>query len=676
MARMTWVVWIVRHLYRLASRPRKPKRIPTGVERGNAFSIFVIILVILTLLTLGWGSGGLADLFKGLLPQQTSEVSETGKGTVHFEVTPNVYAKYWKTGSYDLYKTGYWVRTYSSPPEKYEGTNIDTGVKNYSMVRGYTLDVKVSNEMTVIPTMLNTVRVEITQPSSAELVIDDHGIIKPAEAFKGSFRITYLDYSYSKDMLGRKTINIPSEMAKYLSLSNVTQDVIGFAKNLTMDVPTPFERMMYLATYVRHAYGFTPNYSHPPGEDPISYFMFKGKRGSLKEFAGSLVLMGRAIGIPTRLVSGFVLGSIVDSKRIVTQDHAHYWAEAYFGSLGWIPFEASPGLGTLASVTGYDIAVRGGGNGGPRMRLGDTPPDLAPSAPYSMPDDLFPNTPFMLYLQVNNQGERVVNWFEIALKLGYDTKETRVDLAVYPREEAMVPLRITLTHSGPQECNLILDPNNKIYESDKSNNQINVTFNVISGIDLIISIDRPSVSDGKRAFGENIDAIIKVENLGDLPAFAVAVIIRYGTSLTTYFNISTIQGNSVEHKVVPLPALPEGTYALTAFVDPFNTIPELNETNNADLVSMLIIPRFKILKIDWIDETGDAEFGPGDLLIVEVQSNLSPGADSRVMVKESDQNGEMKGNLTLPRGESSKITIVLDHAIADLVSARVIVVEL
>jgi subtilase family serine protease len=293
-----------------------------------------------------------------------------------------------------------------------------------------------------------------------------------------------------------------------------------------------------------------------------------------------------------------------------------------------------------------------------------------------MPDDLFPNTPFMLYLQVNNQGERVINWFEIGLFLGNESIVMRVDLALYPREEAMVPLKITLTRSGPQPGVLALDPNDKIYESEEKNNNVTVTFNVISGIDLIVSIDRPSVSNGKRALGENIDAMIKIENIGDLPAYPVTVVVRYGTSFTTYFNISTMQGNSFQQNVFPLPLFPEGTYALTASVDPFNAIPELNETNNGDLVSMRIVPRFEITGINWVDETGDAEFGPGDLLTVYVQSNLSPGTNSRIMVKENDQNGEMKGNMTLPGHESGKITIVIDHVIDDLASAKVIVVEL
>ena len=645
------------------------------IRRGNAFSVFVIVLVLFTILTVGLGSGGLADLLKGIIPQQTSEVSESGKGEVRFEVSPVNFAKYWKTGSYDLYKSGYWVRTYESPPEKYSGGTIDTGVKTFLTARGYNLQVKVSSEMSVIPTMLNTMRVELDQPASVELTLDDHGIIKTSQGFKGTFRITYLDYSYSKEMLGRTNITVPPSVYRYLSLSNVTPEVIGLAGNLTKDIRTPFERMMYLATYMRHSYGFALNFSQPVGKDPISYFLMEGRRGGLKEFAGGLALMGRAVGIPTRLVSGFVLGDMKDSTRVVTQEDAHFWVEGYFGDLGWIPFEACPGLGSLAKVDGHDNAVRGGGNGGPRMRSGSTPPDLAPSPPYSMPDGLYPNTPFKILLPVSNHGERVVNWFEVGMFFDYETKIIRVDTVLYPQEEAMVPLEITLARSGPQSCDIKLDPYGKQEESDKGNNDVLVTFDVVSGIDLKVSIDRASVNNGKRAFNETIDAIVRVDNIGDVPAYLVTVYVKYGASFTYYFNITAVMGNSYQTGLITLPALPQGLQALVALVDPFNTITELNETNNQDLVPMQVVPRFEITLISWLDETGDAEFGPGDILKVVVQSNVSPSRTSRIIVREADPGGKLEQYVTIPGGQQSAISLLIDHAIADLADATVVIIE-
>jgi hypothetical protein len=71
----------------------------------------------------------------------------------------------------------------------------------------------------------------------------------------------------------------------------------------------------------------------------------------------------RALGIPTRLVSGYGPGTQDDSSsgtkaflHTVSTSDAHVWVEAYFPTYGWIPFEPTP-----SSPYGvYDPLTRGG----------------------------------------------------------------------------------------------------------------------------------------------------------------------------------------------------------------------------------------------------------------------------------------------------------------------------
>jgi hypothetical protein len=152
--------------------------------------------------------------------------------------------------------------------------------------------------------------------------------------------------------------------------------------------------------------------------------------------------------------------------------------------------------------------------------------------------------------------------------------------------------------------------------------------------------------------------------------------VNYDTNFTLFYNLSAVIGNSYQESTITLPVMPEGIHALSAYVDPFNTIPELNETNNIDLLSMRIVHRFEILAISWVDENGDAEFGPGDTLKVDVQSNLSPGSLSQLMVKESDTVGAMNGYLNMSGGDHTPISMTIDHVIPDIASALILVVEL
>jgi hypothetical protein len=73
------------------------------------------------------------------------------------------------------------------------------------------------------------------------------------------------------------------------------------------------------------------------------------KRGYCQHFAGAMALMLRYLGIPARVAAGFTSGSYdADSHEWTVTDHeAHDWVEVYFPGWGWIPFDPTPGRGTL-----------------------------------------------------------------------------------------------------------------------------------------------------------------------------------------------------------------------------------------------------------------------------------------------------------------------------------------
>ena len=78
-------------------------------------------------------------------------------------------------------------------------------------------------------------------------------------------------------------------------------------------------------------------------------FVTQTKRGYCQHFAGAMALMLRYLGIPARVAAGFTSGSYdADSHEWTVTDHeAHDWVEVYFPGWGWIPFDPTPGRGTL-----------------------------------------------------------------------------------------------------------------------------------------------------------------------------------------------------------------------------------------------------------------------------------------------------------------------------------------
>lgn len=84
-------------------------------------------------------------------------------------------------------------------------------------------------------------------------------------------------------------------------------------------------------------------------------------RGFCMYFASTMAVLLRADDIPTRLVQGFLPGTISGpggETEIVPLNSAHAWVEVYFPGYGWYPFDPTRTLGQLvAPPTGPPVAT-------------------------------------------------------------------------------------------------------------------------------------------------------------------------------------------------------------------------------------------------------------------------------------------------------------------------------
>src|SRR6266480_168146 len=82
---------------------------------------------------------------------------------------------------------------------------------------------------------------------------------------------------------------------------------------------------------------------------PLAAFLTQTRRGYCQHFAGAMALMLRYLGIPARVAAGFTSGDYDRGKHewTVTDHNAHTWVEAWFPRYGWLPFDPTPGRGSL-----------------------------------------------------------------------------------------------------------------------------------------------------------------------------------------------------------------------------------------------------------------------------------------------------------------------------------------
>ncbi len=124
------------------------------------------------------------------------------------------------------------------------------------------------------------------------------------------------------------------------------------ARKLTARARSPFEATVAIERWLRASGGFQYD-EHPPlvsGEPPLVGFVTVTKLGYCQQFAGTMALMLRYLGIPARVAVGFMSGTWQDGIWTVTDHDAHAWVEAWFPGYGWLSFDPTPGRGTLSAA--------------------------------------------------------------------------------------------------------------------------------------------------------------------------------------------------------------------------------------------------------------------------------------------------------------------------------------
>ena len=124
------------------------------------------------------------------------------------------------------------------------------------------------------------------------------------------------------------------------------------ARRLTAKAGSPYEATVTIERWLRTVGGFQYD-EHPPYSGPappLVDFLERTKLGYCQQFAGTMALMLRYLGIPARVAVGFTSGTWKDGKWTVTDHDAHAWVEAWFAGYGWLTFDPTPGRGTLSAT--------------------------------------------------------------------------------------------------------------------------------------------------------------------------------------------------------------------------------------------------------------------------------------------------------------------------------------
>jgi transglutaminase-like putative cysteine protease len=138
-------------------------------------------------------------------------------------------------------------------------------------------------------------------------------------------------------------------------LDSIVRELAG---EVTADAPSRFEKARALQEWFRSEGGFTYDDSRvlDNGADDLTEFLRDtpgGRTGYCEQFAASMAVMARVLGIPARVAVGFLRPTAVSDDTYVYSAHdLHAWPELYINGAGWVRFEPTPGQ-RAEDVPGY-----------------------------------------------------------------------------------------------------------------------------------------------------------------------------------------------------------------------------------------------------------------------------------------------------------------------------------
>ena len=130
----------------------------------------------------------------------------------------------------------------------------------------------------------------------------------------------------------------------YTPLYAAAKAIVGHGK-------TPYAAVVAIESWLRDSGRFTYD-QHPPqvaGVPPLVAFVTETHRGYCQHFSGAMALMLRYLGIPARVAAGFASGRFSNDQWTLTDHDAHAWVEVWFRGYGWLPFDPTPGRGSLGA---------------------------------------------------------------------------------------------------------------------------------------------------------------------------------------------------------------------------------------------------------------------------------------------------------------------------------------
>ena len=127
----------------------------------------------------------------------------------------------------------------------------------------------------------------------------------------------------------------------------------ALAHEITKNAVAPIDKIIAVRNYFlsvdetgQPLFKYTENPGVPglPSASKLNYFLFENRKGYCAYFAGATLFLLRALGMPTRVSTGFLTVDRSSKNKgwyWFYEDQAHAWTQVFFPGYGWIDFDTT-----------------------------------------------------------------------------------------------------------------------------------------------------------------------------------------------------------------------------------------------------------------------------------------------------------------------------------------------
>ncbi|MFC6697875.1 transglutaminaseTgpA domain-containing protein [Nocardioides daphniae] len=157
--------------------------------------------------------------------------------------------------------------------------------------------------------------------------------------------VTGVDLEYSNVLLERAGSGRDEVDEVFTRLPESLPASVGrLAAQVTRDEPTRYEKARALQSWFREEFTYSLDRVETVDNNALVAFLDpSGRVGYCEQFAASMAVMARTLGIPARVAVGFLVPRRIGTAEWEFSSHdLHAWPELYFPGSGWVRFEPTP----------------------------------------------------------------------------------------------------------------------------------------------------------------------------------------------------------------------------------------------------------------------------------------------------------------------------------------------